>query len=414
MSELFRNSNAVDFRPTLRAGRARLDFFRPNMGSRYAQHRNIDYGPQDRSNVSALSPWVRTRTLLEEDLARAALSKFAYSTTEKFHQEICWRTYFKGWLEHRPEVWPAYLKGRDAAYEAITSNAGLRHAYETAISGTTGIDGFDSWVGELVETGYLHNHARMWFASIWMFTLKLPWELGADFFLRHLLDGDPASNTLSWRWVGGLHTPGKTYLARRSNIEKNTDNRFSPSGLSPVAHSVAGVENPSPRALNFSETLPTGPVGILLTEDDLHVESLCPPRCEIVAIAGCIFPDDRSFRPVGEPVRQFLGGSLEDAMRRGLERYRVPTRRLTAEGFETDILNWVREQGLSAIVTGYPPTGWCRTRLDRAKEKLAEENVSLHYFVRDWDRAFWPHADKGFFKLKAAIPDVYAELGLPV
>jgi deoxyribodipyrimidine photo-lyase len=66
-------------------------------------------------------------------------------------------------------------------------------------------------VQELVETGYLHNHARMWFASIWIFTLRLPWELGADFFLRHLLDGDAASNTLSWRWVAGLHTKGKHY-----------------------------------------------------------------------------------------------------------------------------------------------------------------------------------------------------------
>ena len=60
-----------------------------------------------------------------------------------------------------------------------------------------GIEGFDHWAKELAETGYLHNHARMSFASIWLFTLKLPWSLGADFFLRHLLDGDPASNTLS-------------------------------------------------------------------------------------------------------------------------------------------------------------------------------------------------------------------------
>jgi deoxyribodipyrimidine photo-lyase len=80
---------------------------------------------------------------------------------------------------------------------------------------------FDDWAQELVATGYLHNHARMWFASIWIFTLRLPWELGADFFLRHLIDGDPASNTLSWRWVGGLHTPGKTYLATADNIAEH-------------------------------------------------------------------------------------------------------------------------------------------------------------------------------------------------
>ena len=60
----------------------------------------------------------------------------------------------------------------------------------------------------------------MWFASIWIFTLNLPWQLGADFFMQHLLDGDPASNTLSWRWVAGIQTKGKNYLARKSNIEK--------------------------------------------------------------------------------------------------------------------------------------------------------------------------------------------------
>ena len=65
----------------------------------------------------------------------------------------------------------------------------------------------------------------MWFASIWIHTLNLPWQLGADFF-KNLLDGDPASNTLSWRWVAGLHTQGKCYLATENNIKKFTNNRF--------------------------------------------------------------------------------------------------------------------------------------------------------------------------------------------
>ena len=68
-------------------------------------------------------------------------------------------------------------------------------------------------VKELKETNYLHNHARMWFASIWIFTLDLPWQLGAEFFMKHLYDGDAASNTLGWRWVAGIQTQGKNYLA---------------------------------------------------------------------------------------------------------------------------------------------------------------------------------------------------------
>ena len=96
----------------------------------------------------------------------------------------------------------------------LAANAGLRLAFGRAVDGRTGIDGFDDWARELTATHWLHNHARMWFASIWIFTLRLPWALGADFFMRHLIDGDPASNTLSWRWVAGLHTRSKPYAAR--------------------------------------------------------------------------------------------------------------------------------------------------------------------------------------------------------
>ncbi|MEL6754516.1 MAG: FAD-binding domain-containing protein, partial [Pseudomonadota bacterium] len=210
MDDLFPDLDAVSFEPTRVAGLTRLDTFQSKMGRHYASERNSDYGPGDRTNVSVLSPWVRTRTLLEEELTRAALEKYALSTAEKFVQEVCWRTYFKGWLEHRPGVWTAYERERDRQFELMEQNAGLRTAWKEAVEGRTGIDCFDAWARELVETGYLHNHARMWFASIWLFTLKLPLELGADFFLRNLMDGDAASNTCSWRWVGGLHTPGKT------------------------------------------------------------------------------------------------------------------------------------------------------------------------------------------------------------
>ena len=63
----------------------------------------------------------------------------------------------------------------------------------------------------------------MWFASIWIFTLKLPWTLGCDLFMKYLSDADEASNILSWRWVAGLHTSKKPYIARASNIKKYTD-----------------------------------------------------------------------------------------------------------------------------------------------------------------------------------------------
>ena len=66
----------------------------------------------------------------------------------------------------------------------------------------------------------------MLFASIWIFTLKLPWQKGAEFFMRHLYDGDAASNTLSWRWVAGIQTKGKNYLAKSWNISKFTNGKY--------------------------------------------------------------------------------------------------------------------------------------------------------------------------------------------
>ena len=122
----------------------------------------------------------------------------------------------------RPQVWI------DANSELSQLSA---RGYDDAVQGRTGIDAFDFWVTELRSTGYLHNHARMWFASIWIHTLKLPWKLGARFFFDHLLDADSAVNTLSWRWVAGLQTRGKFYMASQENIRKYSGGRFAPEGL---------------------------------------------------------------------------------------------------------------------------------------------------------------------------------------
>ncbi|MCI5045598.1 MAG: hypothetical protein MRY72_12955, partial [Aquisalinus sp.] len=215
-----------DWVPSQAAAQARLQAFLPRTGRAYASERNYDFGPARRENISCLSPWIRHRLLTEAEVLKPVLERFSLGTAEKFVQEVFWRTYFKGYLEQHPDIWTEYRQGLAAALEDMSGNSGLQLAYEKACAGHTGIACFDAWAHELVATGYLHNHARMWFASIWIFTLKLPWVLGADFFYRHLLDGDAASNTLSWRWVGGLHTKGKTYLARADNIDKYTDGRF--------------------------------------------------------------------------------------------------------------------------------------------------------------------------------------------
>ncbi|MEM0986735.1 MAG: FAD-binding domain-containing protein [Pseudomonadota bacterium] len=409
MDQLIAREEPVDFTPSRASGEKRLAAFKGRMGRHYAGERNHDLGPSDRSNVSALSPWVRSRQLLEEELVRAALDRFALSTAEKFVQEVCWRTYFKGWLEHRPTVWDDYRRGLNYRFDAVASNSGLAKAYEEAIEGRTGIEGFDDWARELVETGYLHNHARMWFASIWIFTLRLPWELGADFFLKHLMDGDAASNTCSWRWVAGLHTPGKTYLARRSNIAKYTGGRFSPAGLASEAPAIDGA-NPSPGMLIGGEPIPEGDIALLLTEEDLHVETLCPPGAKVKALAGVTFPDARSTGGAGDVAKAFVEGAMDDSLARGSERFGLDARKSASE----DLLEWARSVECKTIVTGFPPVGWVRPHLDALRASLAEEGIRLLYAQRDWDRAFWPHARKGFFGLKKQIPSVLAGLGFAV
>ncbi|WP_448581873.1 FAD-binding domain-containing protein, partial [Thermaurantiacus sp.] len=205
---------------------ARLAAFLPRAGRAYAACRNLDEGPGLRTHVSELSPAIRRRLLTEEEVAKAAVAAHGLEAAEKFVAEVCWRSYWRGVLEMRPALWQRYLDDLCRLEGELARNARLAARFAQAVQGKTGIDCFDFWIRELDATGYLHNHARMSFASIWIFTLRLPWQLGAAHFFRHLLDACPASNTLSWRWVAGLQTPGKTYLARAEIIRKTSLGRF--------------------------------------------------------------------------------------------------------------------------------------------------------------------------------------------
>ena len=238
----------TDWPLTRAAGDAIFQAFVPRMGRRYAGGRNTDHRPGAQKAVSVPSPYVRRRLVLKQDAVAAALAAHGPDDAEKFVQEVIWRGYFKGWLERRPQVWASYRAGLDADLTALDRDRRLRRDVDRAMNGQTGLECFDAWATELVETGYLHNHARMWFASIWIFTLDLPWRLGADFFYRHLLDGDAASNTLGWRWVAGLHTRGKRYPADAQNIATFTAGLFTPRP-SDLAEVTQGLEATEPDGL---------------------------------------------------------------------------------------------------------------------------------------------------------------------
>ena len=385
--------------PTRDAGLARLDDFVPRAGGRYALSRNFDFGPDKRTNVSALSPWLRRRMVAEQEVLDVVLARHQLEISEKFVQEVYWRAYFKGWLERRPEIWNRYRRDLKAAAEAVERNTSLRTAYVEAVEGRTGIDGFDDWARELGATGWLHNHARMWFASIWIFTLRLPWVLGADFFLQHLLDADAASNTCSWRWVGGLHTRGKTYLARPDNIERYTDGRFRPAGLSPTADPLEEAENPPAAPALVGDALPECDYLLLLTDDDMTPE--VPRRGDALIMTA---DERRSLGAPGAVSAAFIAGAIDDLSVRlgGVDH-------VESADWTATLIARAEAARVTDIVSPYTPMGWAADSLAAAEPALGAAGIRVYRILREYDRATWPHAHKGFFALKKQIPKLIGQ-----
>ena len=392
-----------DFPASRAEGLRRLDAFLPHAGRDYAAGRNADLGAGERGNVSVLSPYLRYRLITEDEVVGAVLQRHGGAVASKFVQEVGWRTYWKGWLELRPAVWRRFQAERDAAREGGT---GLAQAVQEAEAGVTGIEGFDDWARELVAHGYLHNHARMWFASIWVFTLGLPWALGADFFLRHLVDGDPASNTLSWRWVAGLQTPGKTYLATADNIARYTEGRFHPVGLATRAVAIR-EDAPLPKVRPLTEQRPAaGPALLLVHGDDLSPESLLPEELDV---RGVMVREGAEGWPWGDKAGAFLAGAVADCAGRLRERF---GRDVAVAEDAAAVVAAAKQAGAAMVWTPYAPVGPAADWLDGLAGELAAEGVELVRARRDWDEQLWPHATKGYFAFREGLSAVVGGGGL--
>ena len=392
------------FPPSRAMALSRLAEFVPAAGRLYAAGRNTDAGPDRPGAVSRLSPYLRHRVITEQDVVAHVLARHSLDAAETFVQEVLWRTYWKGWLEMRPSVWRRFLDERDRQRDAFHDHRALADAE----NGQTGVEGFDDWARELVETGYLHNHARMWFASIWIFTLRLPWTLGADFFLRHLIDADAASNTLSWRWVAGLQTVGKTYLATSDNIARYTNGRFAPAGLAREA--LALTEPPIEPARDLGGPPrhdQAEPSLLLVTPEDMHPESAFDGAAAFQSVLVASGAD----LLWGEGARRFVAAAAAETAERAAAHYGLPAHvieRLDAEA----LIAAAKAAGVRRIVTPYAPVGPVADQLARLAPLLAREAVTLAQVRRDWDSAFWPHAKKGFFAFKERIPALLRQNGL--
>ena len=417
-AELFKGSS-----PTLQGTRARalelLADFLPRAGRDYQNNRNLDRGRDGHSFVSRLSPYVRHRILSEEELISNVLTSHSRSAAFKFIQEIFWRTYWKGWLEHRPVVWDRFEVEVQSEFAKLKQVPVKNKIFEQAIGGSTEIAIFNSWVNELKETGYLHNHARMWFASIWIFTLRLPWQLGADFFYNHLLDGDPASNTLGWRWVAGLQTAGKTYLATESNIRKNAAQRLktipdSERGLERLATQTFEIEDSltiEEKAPSSSRFVDLSPVGIeendavLVTVEDLSTQWLDRAGKHVAIFEKT---DDRH----SEIKKKFRQEAIEEVKYRIAENSSVGIENIKIFESAHEISSWMEEQGLNDLHSSYIPTGEIRSSLAELPTMLESSGHCYYEHLNDYDRTVWPHCRKGFFQLGKSIDSLIDTLGL--
>ena len=365
----------------------KLDYFIKNNLSEYTKLRNFDFGPDNRSNTSCLSPYITHGTINELEIINKSLNKFSFSKNEKFIQEVLWRVYWKGWLELRPNVWSDYLIELDKIKNDFKDNQN----YLNALEGKTNIECFNYWVNELKENNYLHNHTRMWFASIWIFTLELPWQLGAEFFMQHLFDGDAASNTLGWRWVAGVQTQGKHYLASEWNIKKFTNNRFQDIKLNENANPIFNDKIYSINKENFSNSDILENKNLVIFENNMTYEFSDFKDHKFKKIFLISNETNRKIK-LSEKVLKFKTNLLKD------QKIRLEEKSIDCEIIDINELKNLNEE----VYALYPTVG---ENLDFVKNNHLK---NINFLYRKLDQFSWQYCNKGFFNFKKYIPKIIA------
>ena len=374
----------MKFEASKAAALNRLNNFVEQNLSEYSKLRNFDFGPENRTNISGLSPYITHGVINEKEVIEKSLSKFSFSKNEKFIQEVLWRTYWKGWLELRPNVWTDYVAELNKIREEYKDNQN----YKNAIDGKTNIECFNYWVKELKENNYLHNHTRMWFASIWIFTLELPWQLGAEFFMQHLYDGDSASNTLGWRWVAGIQTQGKHYLASEWNIKKFTNNRFNNIKLSENAPPKVSEKTYSIVKQDFSNKN-IDDENLCIFENSLSFETTDFQNHKFKKIYIISNKNENRSIKLSEKVIKFKSLLISD------QKQRLENNSINCEVVDISEVKNINEK----VIALYPTVG---ENLDY----LNSNNLKIDFLYRKLDQYSWQYCNKGFFNFKNYIPKI--------
>ena len=355
----------------------------------YARDRNFDFGPNKRTNTSCLSPYVTHGVLSEKEIIKEAIKKFPFSKIEKFIQEVLWRTYWKGWLERRPSLWTDFLNDLKNLKKDFLNDKILKNT----INGNTDIECFNDWVSELKKTGYLHNHTRMWFSSIWIFTLDLPWQLGAEFFMKYLKDGDPASNTLSWRWTAGLQTKGKNYVAQEWNIKKFTNQRYEKIKLNENAIPLVSDKEYVQINPEFNNGETKDDQTLLIFDNQLCFEESDFKNYKFKKIMLIQNTNLTRSIELDECLVKFKSDLIADQQTRLQDKFEV----------EIKDISYLKNFDLSNVIALYPGVG---ENLDF----LNENNINFKYLYRNFDRMTNQYCNKGFFNFKKFIPKILSKL----
>ena len=379
----------MDFKTTRASAIENLDNFIKNSLGEYSKLRNFDFGPDRRSNTSCLSPYITQGVINEKEVISKSLEKFSFSKNEKFIQEVLWRTYWKGWLELRSGVWDDYLLDLKRIKEEFKDNK----SYLNAIEGNTEIECFNEWVNELKTYNYLHNHTRMWFASIWIFTLDLPWQLGAEFFMQHLYDGDTASNTLGWRWVAGIQTQGKHYLASEWNIKKFTNNRFENIKLNENAPPIISVKNYTILHKTFENPINIEEKNLLVFENNLAFEITDFAIQKFKKILLIDNKNENRNIKLSENVENFKVSLIEEQKKR-----------LEEKSINCEIIDINELKNLESCYCLYPTVG---ENLDYINQNSLK---NIEFLYRKLDQNSWKFCNKGFFNFKKYIPKIVENL----
>ena len=366
----------------------KLNEYIENDISNYNTKRNFDFGVTNRHNVSCLSPYITHRLITEYETAKLVLKKYPFQKVDKFIQEIFWRVYWKGWLELRPKVWTDFIEDLKTIKEDEN--------YLKAVNGETEIKCFNDWINELKNFNYLHNHTRMLFASIWIFTLGLPWQKGAEFFMKHLYDGDAASNTLSWRWVAGIQTKGKNYLAQSWNINKFTNNKYKDVKLNETALPITDTREYkiSPVQIIKNKDLNDH---LIIFENEMYSDFLDYKKYKKVFFV-LLSNDYRSIK---------LSTKVMD-YKRNVIKSRLDEIKSDVELFdENSLANFTKTFKSFDVI--YPTVG---ENLSFFKRLVKKNNLAINFVTRREDEFCWKFSNKGYFNFRSNIPIILSTFKL--